>query len=141
VSVAGRTLLVIEDDGDNRHVLCEVLSEEGYQVVGTANGVEALAWLAHAPANCDLILLDLMMPELNGWDFRTRQLIDPVLAGIPVVVLSADRDVEAHARTMSAAGFLPKPVDIEALLATVARHLRPRDAHGCAPAADQVRTS
>jgi CheY-like chemotaxis protein len=114
-------LLLVEDDDDIRTDLAELLAEEGYQVAAAANGAEALAQLRADPRPC-LILLDLMMPVMSGWDFRAAQLRDPELAGIPVVLLSGANDLAEHARTLSAAGFLRKPVGLASVVAAAARH-------------------
>ncbi len=80
---SGRTLLVVEDDADIRDALDGLLSMEGFRVTGCSNGREALDWL-HASPKPDLILLDLMMPIMDGWQFRVAQKEDPELATIPV---------------------------------------------------------
>jgi CheY-like chemotaxis protein len=116
-----RTILVVEDDAATRDALAMVLAAEGYSVVGAANGQEALSRLHTAPRP-DLILLDLMMPVMDGWQFRREQAQDPALAGIPVVVLSADSNVQQKAASLHAAGYLQKPVDIENLLDAIGRY-------------------
>jgi CheY-like chemotaxis protein len=111
-------ILVVEDDQEIRYCLSELLEEEGYQVRGVANGREALAYLraAHQPPR--LILLDLAMPVMDGWQFRSEQKRDPALAKIPVVVVAAAKhgalvaDVEAEA-------FVPKPLDLDHFLDTI----------------------
>lgn len=119
-------ILVVEDDFDIRDTLAQILEAEGYIVSGAANGLEALELLrrdgAGAPA---LILLDLMMPVMNGWQFRAEQLQDPKLASIPVVVISADASVHQKAASIEAAGFLKKPVQLDTLLETVGRFAQP----------------
>src|SRR5579863_6011707 len=81
-------LLVIEDDQDVRDTLCDVLRDDGYEVVSAANGQEALTYLnSHPPPS--MILLDLMMPVMTGSEFRARQIADPALAKITTVVLTA----------------------------------------------------
>jgi CheY-like chemotaxis protein len=112
---------VVDDDGAIREALAAVLEDEGYAVQGAANGREALQIL-RAGAQPQLILLDLMMPVMSGWDFRAAQQQDPALSVIPVVVLSADRDVGAHAVALGAQAYLNKPVDIDALLDAVSRY-------------------
>ena len=82
-------LLLVEDDDDLREDFALILRSRGYRVEVAANGAEALARLrARAPLPC-IILLDLMMPVMSGWELRSAQLADPVLAGIPVIVLTA----------------------------------------------------
>lgn len=115
-------ILVLDDDAAIREVLSEVLEEEGYQVKSAANGREGLQILRANDGSAGLILLDLMMPIMNGWDFRALQLQDPALATIPVVVLSADRDIRLKAASISAHDYLAKPVDLNVLVEAVRRH-------------------
>lgn len=115
-------ILVVDDDEAIREALAEVLEDEGYQVRSAANGREALRLLRSAAAAPAVILLDLMMPVMSGWDFREAQRQDAALASIPVVVLSADRDVAAKAASVQAQGYLPKPVSLDTLLDTVSRY-------------------
>jgi CheY-like chemotaxis protein len=115
-----RRILIVEDDVDVRDALVQVLEFEGYRVTSATNGAEALAEL-RAGAPPGLILLDLMMPVMDGRQFRVAQLADPALARIPVVVLSADGGVEQKATTMGAAAYLKKPIEVDSLLDVVAR--------------------
>jgi CheY-like chemotaxis protein len=107
-----RTVLVIDDDELVRDSLSLALELEGYATVSAADGIDALLAL-RTGARPDVIVLDLEMPLMPGWEFRERQLADPALADIPVVVVSSSpRQVSANRR-------FPKPFDIEALLRTV----------------------
>jgi CheY-like chemotaxis protein len=116
------SILIIEDDEAIRETLASVLEDEGYQVQCAAHGRAALQQLrSGAPLPC-LILLDLMMPIMNGWEFRAEQLHDPALAHIPVIVLSADREVGARASEVSVQGYLSKPMDLTVLLDTVSQY-------------------
>lgn len=115
-----RTVLVVDDDPYIREALAEVLEDEGYPVATAADGEEALERLAGAPAPA-LILLDLRMPGMSGWELRRRLLADPSLAGIPVVLLSADSRLEEAQAVLGAAGSLRKPPSLEDLLAAVGR--------------------
>jgi CheY-like chemotaxis protein len=116
-------VLLVEDDGDIRECVAEVLEEEGYAVASVGNGREALDHLrSEAQLPPCLIILDLMMPVMDGWQFRLEQLKDPLLASIPVVVLTADGNALSNASAMHAAGALTKPVRLEHLLGEVARH-------------------
>ncbi len=112
-------VLVVDDEPMVRETLGQVLKDEGYVVDLAVDGESALARVR--AARPDAILLDLMMPGMNGWEFRAAQLADPALADIPVVVLSGDGTVAAKAGTMNAAGFLRKPVELATLLETVSR--------------------
>ena len=114
-------ILVIEDDAATRDAMSLVLELQGYAVTGAANGQDALVQL-RTGTRPNLILLDLMMPILDGWGFRAQQQQDPGLASIPVVVVSADGSVRQKAASLGAAGYLMKPVEVEDLLDTVQRH-------------------
>jgi CheY-like chemotaxis protein len=114
-------ILVVEDDEATRDALTLVLQASGYQVTTAANGQEALDALREPSPPC-LILLDLMMPVMDGWQFRALQRQDPALAVIPVVLVSADGNTPQKAASLGAAGFIQKPVDVHALLDTVQRH-------------------
>ncbi len=110
-------VLVIDDDGSIRGFLAEALIDEGYTVRTADDGKRALEVLgAWRP---DLILLDLMMPEMDGWTFRAEQLARAEIADIPVIVLSAARDLESWAATLAPAGVFSKPFDLDALLAAI----------------------
>jgi CheY-like chemotaxis protein len=114
---AGKRILLVEDDEITRGAIKMVLEWEGYRVDCAANGQEALDYL-HSHGRPALILLDVMMPVLDGEEFRRRQQRDPSLAQIPVVVVSA---LEAAAR-LDAAGHVRKPFQVEELLAAIRRH-------------------
>jgi CheY-like chemotaxis protein len=115
-------ILVIEDEVPIREFLVEVLEEEGYPVQSASNGREALAVLQAVPDLPKLILLDLMMPVMDGWTFRKEQLQDPALMGVPVVVLSAAYELHRQAAILKVTSYLEKPVDLTNLLTTVARY-------------------
>ena len=112
-------MLVVDDELDIREAVTEVLSYEGHEVFTASDGEEAL--VKCRSLHPDLVLLDLMMPGMNGWDFRRAQLRDPSIAGIPVVVLSALGRVS----TIDALAFLPKPFGLDELLELVRRAARP----------------
>jgi len=116
-------ILVVEDDTDIRLGVAEVLREEGYEVATAAHGAEALEWL-RTGNSASLILLDLMMPVMDGWEFRCEQLRDPRAARIPVVVLSGAGDVGQHASSLGAEGFLVKPLNLDDLFCTAERYCR-----------------
>jgi CheY-like chemotaxis protein len=112
-------ILVVEDDPSIREALAELLTEEGYAVASAANGAEALA-LLELEAPPSLILLDLMMPVMDGWAFRSAQRRDPRLSRIPVLVLSASRVGDGGPEAeLAADAFLQKPFDLEALVGFV----------------------
>ncbi len=116
-----RTVLVVEDDHDVREVIMEILSDNGFLSLGACNGLEALEVLRSAQAKPCVILLDIMMPVMDGPQFRAQQRSEEELSGIPVVVLSAHTNVEDAAREMGAAGFMKKPVQLDFLLAVIQR--------------------
>jgi len=118
---ARRTIMVVEDDDDVREALMPVLEYEAYDVVGAANGREAIDRLRDAEPP-SLILLDLMMPVMDGSQFRTEQLRDPLLASIPVIILSADGTVREKARALRAAAYMQKPVEVDGLLDLIRRY-------------------
>jgi CheY-like chemotaxis protein len=91
-------------------------------VVWAANGHEALARLHGGRPMPGLILLDLMMPVMDGWEFLVAQQDDPALARIPVIVISADHALRHEVAQLEVAGYLPKPFEYDALLDTVQRY-------------------
>jgi CheY-like chemotaxis protein len=113
-------VMIVEDDVAIRETLRELLEEAGYAVVPACNGREALEHLSHRVPR--LILLDLMMPVMDGWQFRDAQQRDPTLANIPVVVISADHGLERSAARLDVDGYLAKPFGLDALLAAVRRY-------------------
>jgi signal transduction histidine kinase len=113
-----RRLLLVEDDGELRSSLSELLRSDGYDVIGAANGSEALEYLRQSPAP-DLILLDLMMPVKDGWQFRIEQKRDPNISSIPVLAISADDTPKAVA--IDAEMYLKKPFQYTALLDAIRR--------------------
>jgi CheY-like chemotaxis protein len=113
-------VLVVEDNAELRHVLIVLLESDGYAVVEAGNGLEALRLLRTAEVLPCLIVLDMGMPRMNGWDFRAEQDCDERLRSIPVVVVSAD-PLATQARHTGAAVLL-KPIDPEKLLELVERH-------------------
>lgn len=115
-----REVLIIDDDRDIREALRDTLEDEGYVVRTANNGREALAGLEQ-DWHPSVILLDLMMPIMDGWEFRRRQLAQPGLAGIPVLVVSADRNADRAAGELGVAGYLRKPLMLQALLDTLGR--------------------
>jgi CheY-like chemotaxis protein len=112
-SVGKTTILVVDDDADCREMLSDLLSREGYTVACAENGREALDYISSSTPS--LIILDLMMPVMSGWELLARQKVDPRLESLPVVVVSASglaQDIEAGA-------VLRKPVDFKALMNVV----------------------
>jgi CheY-like chemotaxis protein len=112
------SILIVEDDEDIRETLRYALEAEGYEVVTAADGKEGLAILARMPRPC-LILLDLMMPVMNGWEFMDALVSDRTLATIPVVVTTAFIE---RADVVPAVEFLKKPVTLDQLTAIARRY-------------------
>lgn len=108
-------VLVVDDDAAMRDALVTLLRNEGYEARGAPDGVEALRVLRDG-FRASLVILDMMMPKMDGWDFRVAQRRDPALADIPVVVLTAVVDPAVEATKLHAVAGLKKPLDPYALL-------------------------
>jgi CheY-like chemotaxis protein len=111
-------ILVVDDDAGSRTALTTLLRDEGYVVVAVEGGREAMGCLRGSPLPA-LIVLDLMMPDMDGWDLRHAQKLDPTLAAIPVIAVSAAGklpDADAQFR---------KPLDFEKFLSVVRKYVRP----------------
>lgn len=106
------TILVVDDDPDVRRLICEGLTSAGYKVVSARHGREALDYL-HSSALPDLIVLDLVMPVMDGWELRRQQVAEPALATIPVLILTV---VEAPLMPTGAAAYLKKPFEFPRLI-------------------------
>jgi CheY-like chemotaxis protein len=115
------TVCVIDDDADIREVLADILTLEGYDVVLAVDGASALQGLRARKNGCCLILLDLMMPGMNGWEFRRQQLSDSALAPIPVLLMTGAGDAAKLGEELNTAGALEKPVDLDSLLLRVSQ--------------------
>jgi two-component system response regulator MprA len=117
--MSGRTrLLIVDDDPELRQSAVDALSDAGYETAVAGNGWEALA-ATQGPQTPQLILLDLMMPEMNGWQFREAQQRDARIKDIPLVVITASRDLVNH--PIDADGVLLKPFGLDDLLGQVHR--------------------
>jgi CheY-like chemotaxis protein len=114
-------IFVVDDDIDLRETLGELLEDEGYATHLCQNGRGALDLLRSGVRPC-LILLDLMMPEMSGWQFREEQLRDESLREIPVIVMTASRGFDGA--SLAASEILLKPVGIVEILAAVERNAR-----------------
>lgn len=117
------SVLIVEDDAEIRETLSELLEDEGFHAAGVPHGGAALSFLRGNPRP-RLILLDLMMPVMCGWEFRNAQWQEPGLADIPVVVISGDADVAAKATAIQAVAYLRKPIDVDRLMDLVSRYCR-----------------
>jgi len=112
-------VLVVEDDDDQRSTVSNVLRDRGYSVTEATDGVEALKSLRH-DRTVDVVLLDLRLPNMDGWAFRVEQRRDEALCDVPVVVMTADESIQA--RAIDADGMVKKPFDIDALCGAL-RHV------------------
>jgi CheY-like chemotaxis protein len=111
-----KSILIVDDDADIRGVLSEFLEYEGYSVATAAHGREALGFL-RTHARPSVVLLDLMMPTMDGFQFREEQKRDPAIASIPVIVMTARGALESGA--IDVAQVLPKPLELERLMAAL----------------------
>jgi CheY-like chemotaxis protein len=111
------SVMIVEDDPDTREMLERFLELEGFEVRTAANGQLALQAL-ETDNGLSVILLDLMMPVMNGWQFRQAQASDPRIADIPVVVVTA-AGAKEDIPPIHADAWLSKPVDLDRLLATI----------------------
>ncbi|MCC7539600.1 MAG: response regulator [Deltaproteobacteria bacterium] len=115
-----RRILLVEDDRDLREALCDALRDSGHAVVAVSDGGEALRQMRIERP--DLVVLDLMMPIVDGWQFRVEQKRDPVLASTPVVAISASQSAAAAA--VDAELYLQKPFDASVLVRSIDDVLR-----------------
>jgi CheY-like chemotaxis protein len=120
-------VLIVEDDGDFAQLLADVVEAGGHRAAVARNGHEALEYLRNGNRPT-VILLDLAMPVMDGWEFRREQQKLPEIAAIPVVVLTAEEDARQKAAAIHAQGHLGKPVSVEELLGEVDRLCEPADA-------------
>ena len=114
-------VLIVEDDDDLRDMMAQMLTLEGFDAAAVANGREALEYL-HSASPPNVILLDLMMPVMDGWEFRRQQQADPDLAPVPVIVLSALD--QGRTGMAGAAAFIKKPLDFDRLIELVREYCR-----------------
>jgi DNA-binding response OmpR family regulator len=116
---ATQAVLVVDDDEDLRHALAERLSEEGLVIITASNGRDALAALtAERPA---VVVLDLMLPGVDGWELLRTMEREPALARVPVLVMTAGRD----ARALASRPVFHKPLNIESLVRAVRAYAAP----------------
>ncbi len=115
-------MLIVEDDEEIRDCLQDVLQDFGYEASTAANGSEALAQLRSLAVLPHIILLDLLMPVMDGEQFRKEQLADVRLRAIPTIVLSANAQLATRAARMGVESFLAKPVELHALRAALTKH-------------------
>lgn len=114
-------VLVVEDDDDIRDSIVELLALRGFDAVAATNGREALDQLAAGLLPC-LIILDLMLPVVSGWEFRAQQLADPRFSQIPILILSGAENLAAESRQLQAVAFESKPVQVNRLFKTIEQY-------------------
>ena len=119
-------VLIVEDDPATREIISTLLVSLGFHTVGAEDGLEALHLLRavrhRAPGTPCLVLLDLAMPRLGGSEFRRAQLDDPIVAAVPVAVMSGATDVVERAQRLGAVASIRKPLDFDTLVAVVKRY-------------------
>jgi len=122
VSVSlGLPLMIIDDDDDLRDALADIMAAVGYEVAAFADARKALTALENGLTPF-LILLDLMMPGMSGWEFRAAQLENAKIAPIPVVVVTAATSLREEGRTVGDVAVIHKPFELDTLLPVVAQH-------------------
>jgi CheY-like chemotaxis protein len=110
-----KSVLIVDDDVDIREILAETLSGEGFDVATAANGLEGLSVLRHLAALPSVILLDLMMPVMDGYEFLEERRLDPALASIPIAIVTAGHGVD-RARLEDNVPIIAKPFDVPQLV-------------------------
>ena len=120
-AVAHCPILIVEDDADLREMMAQLLTLEGFRASTVANGREALEYLSQGDTP-NVILLDMMMPVMDGWEFRRQQQADATLSNVPVIVLSALD--QTRAADVNAVAVLKKPLDFDRLLRLVREYCR-----------------
>lgn len=119
---AAKTILIVDDERGIRGALADILEDEGYGVAVVRSGREALDYLHQTTEQPCLILLDLIMPEMSGVEFRIHQQEEAVLAEIPVIVMSANLHLAQATHILGVDEYLQKPFDVDILMSAVIRH-------------------
>src|SRR5215212_7079806 len=116
------SILVVDDEAPVTALVMVILEDTHYDVIGVANGRDAVACLYQNPGRFQLVLLDLMMPYMSGWDVLHAIQSHPTLAPIPVVIMTAGANVRQQALDLGAAGYVSKPLDLDQLLDIAERY-------------------
>lgn len=116
-----KIILIVEDEKDIRKNLKKILEMEGYLVEQAENGKEALAILHSSTSLPAMIILDLMMPVMDGFEFRDQQEKIPKIATIPIAIMTADDHIDEKKMRIRAAAAMKKPASIQTILDTVKR--------------------
>lgn len=114
--------MIVEDARDIREIIARLYESEGYEVIGASDGSEALEKLREQSVLPTFILLDLMMPGMDGYQFRAEQEKDPRLASVPVIVMTADANAREKSIKIGAKGYIKKPAEISTLLAVASKY-------------------
>ncbi len=117
-----KSVLIVEDDFEIRSTLCDVLNSEGYDVLGAENGQIALDLLNNSEKLPGLIIVDLMMPIMDGYEFRNHQLKNEKFSSIPTVLFSADGQLPHKAQAAGITEFIRKPIDLDDLYSLVKKY-------------------
>jgi CheY-like chemotaxis protein len=117
------SIFVVDDDNDLRDSICDELERHGYKTAGAQHGERALTVLRKGPVKPDLVLLDLMMPEGDGWQVVAALKADPTLKQVPIVLMSAVPPKATSLQSQGVAAALPKPFTMEELLFVITRVL------------------
>ena len=115
-------ILVVDDEDAVRGLLIDILADAGHVTIAAINGRGALDCLREHTTRIQLILLDVMMPSMSGWDVLNELQRDPALAAIPVVIMTAGGNMHQKAQEHGASGYLSKPTDLDTLLEIVERY-------------------
>lgn len=115
-------VLIIEDDFEIRDVLCDYLRIEGYEAAGVENGLAALDYLRSSETLPCLIILDVMMPVMDGYAFREEQIKDARFAEIPTAMISADNNIQQNAQRAGLKEYLRKPIELADFLGLVQKY-------------------
>ncbi len=119
-------VLIVDDDEDGRQAVSSLLESAGYRTAQAKDGRDALVFMQEAKDKPSLVLMDLMMPTMDGWQLRSRLRSDPDLAAIPIVIMTAHAGVlRAVSNASPDTPVLPKPIEADLLLRTVAIYFRP----------------
>lgn len=118
----GKVVLIVEDDPSTAAALADIIRLAGHEPVVAVNGQEALDILNAGEVEICLVVLDLSMPVMDGWELRKRMVADPRLASLPVIVVTADANARKRAEQAQAVQFLTKPIEPSVLLETIDQH-------------------
>jgi CheY-like chemotaxis protein len=114
--MSNMSILIVDDEAPVRAVLMAILEDTHYDAIEVANGRDAVACLCKNPSRFQLVLLDLMMPYMSGWEVLHAIQTHPALASIPVVIMTVGTNVHQQALERGAAAYLCKPLDFDQLL-------------------------